>query len=226
MRNTKNYAPKYISKKCILRSLHVTWFLIVGTLISNSAYGQNYWQNALSDPTRVGSSTGENSKRDEKIKALEERVALLEAMIEKPNDTSTKSHSGGTPTPSAVLTNKSQLNAPKDPNKIKIVFLRPSEKSLITRDYKILINGKPVGIIQDEYVASYEMPAGKSFISLSGALYEFPVLKISGNSGATYYIYVGREGNGYTGYKGILRSLETQEGEGLYNALRKQNGDN
>jgi hypothetical protein len=213
MRNTKNYAPKYISKKCILSSLHVTCLLIVGTLISNSAYGQYYWADSP------------NSSIDIRFKALEKRVALLEAMIEEPNDTLTKSHSGGTPTPSAVLTNKSQLNAPKDPNKIKIIFLRPSEKSLITWDYKILINGKPVGIIQDEYVASYEMPAGKSFISLSGALYEFPVLKISGNSGATYYIYVGREGNGYTGYKGILRSLETQEGEGLYNALRKEKGD-
>lgn len=218
MRNTKNYAPKYISKKCISSSLHVTCFLIVGAVISNSAYGQN-----LAPTPRYGSQFTEDRQR---IKALEERVALLEAMIEKPNDTSTKSHFGGIPTPSAVSNNKSQLNAPKDPNKIKIVFLRPSEKSLITWDYKILINGKPVGIIQDEYVASYEMPAGKSFISLSGALYEFPVLKISGNSGATYYIYVGREGNGYAGYKGILRSLETKEGEGLYTALRKENGDN
>ena len=113
----------------------------------------------------------------------------------------------------------------KDFKKAKIVFLRPSEESLITWDYNILINGKSVGKIEDEYIASYEIPAGENTITLSGALYEFPVLKIKGNSGSTHYISVGREGNGYTGYIGTLEPLETQEGERLCTMLRKENGD-
>ena len=84
---------------------------------------------------------------------------------------------------------------------------------------------KSVGKIEDEYIASYEIPAGENTITLSGALYEFPVLKIKGNSGSTHYISVGREGNGYTGYIGTLEPLETQEGERLCTMLRKENGD-
>ena len=128
-------------------------------------------------------------------------------------------------TPQIDPNNKSRLNPPNDLKKAKVVFLRPSEESLITWDYNILINGKSVGKIEDEYIASYEIPAGENTITLSGALYEFPVLKIKGNSGSTHYICVGREGNGYTGYIGTLEPLETQEGERLCTMLRKENGD-
>lgn len=128
-------------------------------------------------------------------------------------------------TPQIDPNNKSRLNPPNDLKKAKVVFLRPSEESLITWDYNILINGKSFGKIEDEYVALYEIPAGENTITLSGALYEFPVLKIKGNSGSTHYICVGREGNGYTGYIGTLEPLETQEGERLCTMLKKENGD-
>lgn len=124
-------------------------------------------------------------------------------------------------TPQIDPNNKSRLNPPNDPKSAKVVFLRPSEESLITWDYNILINGKSVGKIQDEYVASYKIPAGENTITLSGALYTFPVLNIKGNSGSTHYICVGREGNGYAGYIGTLEPLATQEGERLYTMLKK-----